>query len=171
MKRTGMNKMMMVGFLGATALMVMAKCKTPGELGNVSAGNEISFFHDVKPIMDNYCITCHSGDSPRANLSLTTYESVRGKTEKGNLLKRINDHTNPMPQSGLLPKYLRQTIQKWADGGFVKGNETAMEETTNYGEFTPPVIEAVDINTKGFDLLEKMQGHWVGSYQDHGAEL
>jgi len=35
---------------------------------------------------------------------------------------------------------------------------------------TPVEVQPIDINKQGFELLEKMQGHWVGSMQILGTE-
>lgn len=73
---------------------------------------------DIQNIMFNNCTTCHGGSIPSAGLKLTTYEEVRQSIERGNLLERISDAANPMPQSGLLPPAQRTLIKQWADEGF-----------------------------------------------------
>lgn len=134
--------------------------------------DRISYTRDIQPIVSNFCTTCHSGSSPAAGFALTTYDEVRLQSEKGNLLKRINDANRPMPQSGLLPKYMRRMIQKWADGGYLKDSDGELAQgLVDYGEFTPPTIVPVDINEKGFGLLERMQGHWVGSMNLMGQDI
>lgn len=122
----------------------------------------ITYQKDIRPIVSNYCTSCHGGDMPAAGFALTSYETVREKTEFGALLQRINNSNRPMPMSGLLPKEMRETFSLWAEQGYPKGGES--EPTTlNYDSVPPAEIAVVDINEKGFDLLESMQGHWVGS--------
>ncbi len=73
---------------------------------------------DVTSIMSNYCLTCHSGDAPEANLNLDSYQDVRSIGETGKLVDRINDAANPMPPSGLMPENKRQQIMDWVEGGY-----------------------------------------------------
>lgn len=73
---------------------------------------------DVKSIIDNNCVSCHGGSSPQAGLRLETYQQVRNSAENGNLIPRMNNPTNPMPQGGLLPAATRAIIDAWADDGF-----------------------------------------------------
>lgn len=154
---------------GIAAMVVSMGCssmKPVGETKPLGDDVVISYEGQIKSIIDEHCITCHAGTSPAAGFSLTTYEEVRKQAEHGELLKRINDKLNPMPQGGVLPLEYRQLIQAWADNGFVKkGGEnmgsSAYGEMTNM-EFTPPTINVVDVEKEGFDLLEKMQGHWIG---------
>ena len=132
----------------------------------------IAYVNDVKPIIDSYCVTCHSGNNPSAGFTLTSYDDVVAKTKFGQLLNRINNASNPMPQSGLLPKDLRKTIELWAKQGYLKERTQTERDTMEQSyEFTPPTITPVDINEKGFDLLEKMQGHWVGKMNLMGQNM
>ena len=126
--------------------------------------DEVSYSNDIKPLLENFCTTCHAGTNPEGDLVLTSYEAVRKETEKGRLLKRVNDPEDPMPEDGLLPMYLRRLFQVWADGGYVnRGKQTPGGPKIKYDDFTPPIITPIDIRQKGFDLLRNMQGHWVGS--------
>ncbi len=78
----------------------------------------VTYTGDVKAIIDNNCVSCHSGPSAQAGLSLTTYLQVRNAAENRNLIDRMNDATNPMPQGGLLPAATRAIIDAWANDGF-----------------------------------------------------
>ncbi len=77
----------------------------------------VTYSADIATIMNNYCITCHSGAEPTADLSLDNYINVKTVAESGILITRINDGTNPMPPSGLMPEDKRQKIQEWIDDG------------------------------------------------------
>ena len=78
----------------------------------------VTYDDDVKTIIDNNCVACHSGPSASAGLSLVTYQQVRNSAENGNLIARMNNATNPMPQGGLLPAATRAIIDAWAADGF-----------------------------------------------------
>jgi cytochrome c5 len=73
---------------------------------------------EVKAVMTNYCITCHSGITASAGLSLNNYNTVRFSTEYGDLLNRINSSSSPMPPSGLMPSAQRQILDTWAKNGY-----------------------------------------------------
>lgn len=134
--------------------------------------NDLSYEKDIRPIIENNCVTCHSGESPRGDFKLTTYEEVRFQTEKGKLLKRINDSRSPMPKSGLMPKKYRKAIKKWAENGFKKGSiqqtNSPMPEQTY--SFDAPEIIPIDINVQGFEFFELMAGHWVGPMKIMGQD-
>ena len=133
--------------------------------------DEVSYTNDIRPVINNFCTTCHAGDDPEGEFVLTSYEDVRRHTEKGRLLKRINDPKKPMPQSGLMPQYLRRLFQVWAGSGYInKGKKSNATARKDFQKFTPPKITPVDINRQGFDLLENMQGHWVGSMNLMGQD-
>lgn len=137
--------------------------------------DEISFRNDLQPIVKNFCTTCHSGKNPEGDLSLTRYADVRKHVEQGDLLARLEDKDDPMPPSGRIPKYMRRMFRVWAETGYLEngtGNPDPQQRLgTDYGKFTPPKIVPVDIGQQGFELLEKMQGHWVGSMNLMGQEM
>jgi hypothetical protein len=53
-------------------------------------------------------------------LAIDGYANARAGVEQGNVLARINDVSNPMPPSGVMPATDRQIIQQWADDGFLE---------------------------------------------------
>ena len=129
------------------------------------SGDRVSYEVDIAPIMQNYCTTCHGGNTPVRGILLTNYKDVRTYAESGNLLHRVNDRSNPMPPSGLLPSKLRKKIQKWAQGGFLKTHDATGDQQDDYlaEEWNPSAVSPIDVTKEGFDLLEHMQGHWIGS--------
>ena len=136
--------------------------------------DQISFTHDIQPVVREFCATCHSGDDPEGDLVLETYQDVRKQVEHGKLLKRINDPKKPMPESGLMPQYLRRMFKVWAESGYVKmgpGKPKKFSRKWDFEKFKPPAISAVDIRKQGFDLLERMPGHWIGSMNLMGREF
>ena len=134
--------------------------------------DEVSYSNDIRPIVNNFCTTCHAGENPEGEFVLTDYESVRRHTEKGDLLKRINDAVDPMPQNGLMPKYMRRLFQTWANDGYPnQGKTKPIRDRKQMQEFTPAEIAPVDINKQGFEMLEYLQGHWVGSMNLMGQEF
>ena len=80
----------------------------------------VTYDDDVAPIIANNCIGCHSGPNANAGLDLSSYANVRGAAEQGNLVNRINNGSNPMPPSGILPPATRQIIDQWVADGFLE---------------------------------------------------
>ena len=86
--------------------------------GDVEPITSATYVDDVAPIISANCLNCHSGPTPFAGLRLVDYDDVRIAVENRNLIARINDTVNPMPQSGLMPLQQRLTIERWRDDGF-----------------------------------------------------
>lgn len=155
-----------------TASFTQTEQKTKSDLGKINT-EEITYEGHIKTIIDNYCVSCHSGGYPAANLSLETYESVRQATEKGRLLKRINNEEFPMPPHALMSEKKRDLIAEWAKQGFLeKSQQDLLKQTSdNMITFTPPNIGAINIDNQGFEFFKKMQGHWVGKMNLMGQDI
>lgn len=80
----------------------------------------VTYDTDVAPIIANNCIGCHSGPNANAGLDLSSYANVRGAAEQGNLVNRINNGSNPMPPTGILPPETRQIIDQWIADGYLE---------------------------------------------------
>ena len=81
-----------------------------------------NFDADIKPIIDQYCISCHHSDYPSGNLNLSAYNEfnisiyfIPGDTTQGKILNRINDINNPMPPAWAEPMDEKsiQIINTW----------------------------------------------------------
>ncbi len=84
----------------------------------------VSYEANIKQIISNNCVACHK-DPPvnGAPFALNTYDRVRDKTEKGNLLSAMKRQTGEpaaMPPAGRLPQATIDLIEQWADEGFVE---------------------------------------------------
>ena len=86
--------------------------------------NNITYNINVKPIIDNNCILCHSNPPENgAPMSLLTYVSVKEAIENRNLIERIstNDLGILMPFGGpRLPQNLIDTIIQWETEGLLE---------------------------------------------------
>ena len=74
---------------------------------------------NVKPIIANNCLTCHSaagGQYP----TMETFVQAREAAKNGNMICRIDDQScgSVMPQSGRMPQTNINTIKKWAANGY-----------------------------------------------------
>ena len=156
----------------ATSMVVALVLAVTSQSNGQTIKDEISYTNDIRPIVKNFCTTCHAGDDPEGEFVLTSYADVRQHVERGKLLMRINDVEKPMPQNGLMPKYMRRMFQLWADGGYVnKSTRTPSTARQDFAKFKPPVTTPIDVRKQGFEMLELMQGHWVGSMNLMGQEF
>jgi uncharacterized membrane protein len=85
----------------------------------------ITYTDDVKAIIDNNCLNCHS-DPPTngAPIPLVTFVQVKNSTENGTLISRIQSQAG---QSGAmplgaprLPQSLIDIVVQWQADGFVE---------------------------------------------------
>lgn len=75
-----------------------------------------TYTKNIKPIMDNNCTSCHNGVQ---EISLLTYEEVKGNIVSGNLLCRINNQCGDvMPPTGKMNSGKIRMIQTWKDNNF-----------------------------------------------------
>jgi uncharacterized membrane protein len=70
------------------------------DLSEIQNNEDVSYARDVKPIMDNRCVSCHGNPTNfGAPNSLTTYENVKSSV-LNNLIDRIS---RPEGTSGAMP--------------------------------------------------------------------
>ncbi|WP_310558347.1 hypothetical protein [Flavobacterium sp.] len=74
---------------------------------------------NVKAIIDNNCLSCHSTAGAQYP-TMETYLEVREAAETGSMICRIDDQScgSVMPQSGRMPQANINTIKKWAANGY-----------------------------------------------------
>ena len=80
----------------------------------------ITYNDHVASIMNNNCITCHSGSGPSGGFGLATYTEVLNAAQNRPLVERINDADNPMPQSGIMNQGNRSLIERWINDGHLE---------------------------------------------------
>jgi hypothetical protein len=73
----------------------------------------------VWPIIEGNCFTCHSGNSPSGNISLTNYDQIVAVANTGQLLGAIKQQQgySPMPKGGKLNDCEILTIEAWVNEG------------------------------------------------------
>lgn len=86
----------------------------------IVANDTITYQTHISTIITNNCISCHSGNNPQGNLLLENYNQVRSASENGTLIQRINDASNPMPTSGLMPASTRAVFDEWVQNGYLE---------------------------------------------------
>ncbi len=75
---------------------------------------------EIKKIMDDKCLSCHTGTGGTAGIAMESYSLLKGFATGGQLVNRTNDASNPMPpitNGGLLSECDRQKIQSWVNAG------------------------------------------------------
>jgi hypothetical protein len=81
--------------------------------------NQFKFAANIQPILQKYCIQCHSGINPPAGIRLTTYDSV--KMVSGRLYGAVAHLPGyiPMPQNSVnqIPDCNIAQIRKWVAAG------------------------------------------------------
>jgi uncharacterized membrane protein len=86
----------------------------------VCQSDSISFAANVQPIINQRCISCHSGQFPEAGISLTTYDQV-AKIATGGKLVGVISHSpgfTPMPGDGSkLSDCQISQIKMWVEDG------------------------------------------------------
>ena len=100
-------------------LLATEACKrSPVDPPEPTPTDPVVYDPDIRTIIYNNCLTCHSGPAPSAGLSLDSYSSARASTESGDLIARINDANSPMPPAGLIRSEDREKISQWMLDGF-----------------------------------------------------
>jgi mono/diheme cytochrome c family protein len=80
----------------------------------------VTFSGTIMPIIQNYCMGCHSGSSPGGNIRLQNYNDVVIIANNGKLVGTITHAAGfkPMPQSGLkISDCNIAQIKKWISDG------------------------------------------------------
>ncbi len=78
------------------------------------------FETDVKPILDTYCNTCHSGNFASGGIRLDTYTETIKHVNNGSLLGSVKSTGgfSPMPKNGSKLSACRiQVIENWITAG------------------------------------------------------
>lgn len=78
----------------------------------------VSFAADVQPIINNNCISCHSGNTPSGNLRLENYSQISANAN--NIYNRISlpvTDVNHMPPGIQLDDCIILKIKTWLDNG------------------------------------------------------
>jgi uncharacterized membrane protein len=80
----------------------------------------ITYNANVKAIVDNNCVRCHSSGGTASFRPLTTFAQVKAAVENANLLGRIqlqNGQAGIMPQGGRMSQANIDAIVKWNTDG------------------------------------------------------
>lgn len=84
---------------------------TPDSIMNA----DLTYEEFVKPLMDRYCISCHSVGTLDAFPALETYLDLEREAESS--LRTMQGEINPMPPDGQLEDRVVERFEKWIKAG------------------------------------------------------
>lgn len=81
---------------------------------------ELRYSGEISKIVQQNCLSCHSGASPSAGLDLSNYANLQDAILNTNLIQRINGVAGvpPMPPGALMSDCDQRRIEQWRDAGF-----------------------------------------------------
>ncbi len=87
----------------------------PDDFANICDTTNTTYTKDIAHIIDQNCVSCHGTSSPKAGISLTSYNEVKSVAQSGKLKGVINGEPgySKMPPSGLLDECKRNKINSW----------------------------------------------------------
>lgn len=111
-----MKKLIYLIILSSATIIIACESRTYEEISeNKPIILPVKYTEDIKPIMDNSCVSCHSAGSFKP---LATYDQVKNNID-GILdrIQRANGDQQKMPKGGSLSSTQINTFIKWkADG-------------------------------------------------------
>ena len=81
------------------ALTAAADDATPDTLPPVAAKTGVTYAADIKPILDESCVKCHSGDKPRGHLKLDSLEGALKGGKDGQVIVAGDSAKSPLVQA------------------------------------------------------------------------
>ena len=79
---------------------------------------DLSYTKNIKRIVDQQCISCHSGSGPGPD-SYTTYEGIKPLLDNKKVYDRVVIKKD-MPQNGGMSQAQRDSINCWIAAGYPK---------------------------------------------------
>jgi uncharacterized membrane protein len=91
-------------------------CGTPANCSDTA----FAFTANVRPIIDSYCNSCHSGSNPSGGLNFSNHSGLAAVALDGRLMGAL-DHQNgftPMPSATItLDSCYRNIVRQWVNAG------------------------------------------------------
>lgn len=87
-------------------------------LNNGCDTSNVTFSATITPLINNYCISCHSGSSPSGGVLLNSYTAVKNVASTGMLMNAVKGNGVPlMPPSGSLSDCKINQLSIWIRNG------------------------------------------------------
>ncbi len=107
--------------IGAAALPNTVRSHRP-RASAVSAGasaSQTAFTHDIIPMVKTFCVSCHSGKSPAAGISLAKYRTVADALKDQSIWEKVSSNVSSRhmpPMDALQPTPAeREKLATWVD--------------------------------------------------------
>jgi hypothetical protein len=104
--------------------MVMTSCYYDSEeylypQSAVCDTSNVTFSASIKPVITDYCLTCHSGGAPSGNVNLESYKSIHDLAVSGHLLHVLygTGGAQQMPPGGSLSACNIAKFEIWITAG------------------------------------------------------
>ena len=116
------NKSLFTLLIGMSILSAIAfscaKKKVPTTvLDTSSCKPNISYLNDIKLIMSNHCVSCHSSKNPSGGFDLTTFDGLTKNVSKVLGSMRQDGTAQSMPQGYKVADSLIQKLNCWINQG------------------------------------------------------
>jgi len=81
--------------------------------------NSFAFSENISPVLNKYCVACHSTSNPQAGVILSDYEHVTQYIDNGSLEGSIKGSPgfNQMPPGGSISDCEITQIENWINNG------------------------------------------------------
>ena len=98
--------------------------------GNSNSEGKITYYGNVKSILNQLCISCHGPIDPKDHFDISTYE--KAKKEIDEIIEEIQeDGDDIMPPSGRMAENLIQIIKDWETDGLLEGDPNSGNDNGN----------------------------------------
>ena len=84
MKKKHSNKSIILALIATFGIALATVAAAP--LPPAATKTGVTYATDIKPILDQSCVKCHSGEKPKARLKLATLEGVLKGSKDGKIL-------------------------------------------------------------------------------------
>lgn len=104
-----------------------------GSGNQTNPSGTVTYLGNVKPILDQLCVSCHGSVSPKDGLNISTYTLAKNKIDK--IIKSMDGSSDDdiMPPSGKVSNDLIQTLRDWKSDGLLEGTTSASGDGTGSG--------------------------------------
>ena len=113
-------------FTSLVVLLAIGSCTNNSEDDLIIPNNDVAlvrYTENIKPIMDNNCVSCHGTTNPNSGLSLTNYSQVRQAVLNNGLINRISRTSGDpqlMPTTGRMPQQTIDLVNQWQTDGLLE---------------------------------------------------